>query len=144
MRRCSLEETELKKERRYEMNDNRAKRNRVKRPIIGAFLALLLLFAAGTAVPAQVRTRVFVQPRVFVGPRFFGFHPYPYTYYTYDPIAYQQERGYSDGLSRGKSDARHGKAEDPQAHNHYLDSNSLAYRNAFLQGYRDGFEGQRG
>jgi hypothetical protein len=112
--------------------------NRVKKLLLGAFAAILLFGAAPLTANAQ---SVVVRPRVFVVHRPF-FNPWwgsPY-YYTYtDPIAYQRETGYSDGLSRGKSDAKHGKAFDPDSHSHLRNSDSATYRDAFVQGYNDGY-----
>jgi hypothetical protein len=119
----------------------------------GPFVALVGVLILGGAlalgsVPAQAQVRphvrVFVTPRPFIHSGFYWGYPYYYPYATYDPIAYQKESGYSDGLSRGKSDAKHGKADDPNSHSHYRDSKSLAYREAFLQGYEQGFRDYRG
>jgi hypothetical protein len=125
----------------------------VKKFAIGAFAAGMLVVGA-LAAPAQAQVRgvrsggrVVVVRRPFFGPRFYGPGWWGYPYYGYygysyfgDPIAYQKEQGYSDGLSRGKDDAKHAKADDPTSHKHYQNSNSLAYRQAFLQGYNDGYQ----
>src|SRR5262245_37962172 len=128
--------------------------SRVKKFAIGAFAASMLMVGA-LAAPAQAQVRVVRQPRVvvvrrpFFGPRFYGWgYGWGYPYYGYgyaytDPIAYQKEMGYSDGLSRGKDDAKHGRPDEPDSHKHYRDSNSLAYRQAFLQGYNDGYMARR-
>jgi len=122
--------------------------NQIKGLIAGSFAAVLLLLGAGTMAATNAQTRVVVRPRsrVFVVNRPF-FHPwywgYPYSTYYADPIAYQREQGFSDGLSRGKDDARHGRPDDPNSHSHYRNSSSAAYREAFLQGYSDGYNGQR-
>lgn len=130
--------------------------NRVKRLVTRTVVAVILLLSAwavtGTTAQAQgrwhgyqrhnrvfVQPLVFIRPRVFVGPRF-GFYPRVYsTYVPYGGVAYQEELGYRDGLSRGKSDARHGEPYSPVSHSHYRNSNSLAYRDAFLRGYDVGF-----
>jgi len=120
--------------------------HRVRKFVVGAFVAVILLIGAGTVTTTNAQRRVVVQPRVFFVRRPF-FHPwysgYPYPYPYTDPIAYQKEQGYSDGLSRGKDDARHGRADDPNSHSHYRNSSSITYREAFLQGYTDGFNGVR-
>jgi len=121
--------------------------SQVRRLAAGAFVAVILLIGAGAVTTTQAQTRIVVRPRsrVFFVQRPF-FHswywgaPYP-VYYT-DPIAYQREQGYSDGLSRGKDDAKHGRANDPNSHSHYRNSSSVTYREAFLQGYSDGFHGE--
>jgi len=125
--------------------------NGIKRFAIGAFAAGMLMVGV-LAAPAQAQVRVarpggrvVVVRRPFFGPRFYGPGWWGYPYYGYgysysDPIAYQKEMGYSDGLSRGKDDAKHARADDPNGHKHYRDSSSLAYRQAFLQGYNDGYQ----
>jgi hypothetical protein len=125
--------------------------NGIKRFAVGAF-AVGMLMVGALAAPAQAQGRV-VRPggrvvvvrRPFFGPRFYGPGWWGYPYYGYgysygDPIAYQKEMGYSDGLSRGKDDAKHARADDPNSHKHYRDSNSLAYKQAFVQGYNDGYQ----
>ena len=128
---------------------------RARKPVMAAVVTVVLLLGAlvvtGTTAEAQGRfrgpARVVVVPRPFFHSGFYwGGYPYYSPYYrVYDPIAYQKEQGYSDGLSRGKSDAKHGKADDPNSHKHYRDSSSITYREAFLQGYNDGYSrGGRG
>lgn len=108
-----------------------------------ALVAVILLFGAWTTTAnAQVIVR---RPRVVVVQRPFFFPQYyPRYYHPIDPVAYQREQGYSDGLSRGKDDAKHGKANDPSSHKHYRDSSSINYREAFAQGYADGFRERMG
>jgi hypothetical protein len=117
----------------------------MKKVVAGAFVAIILLLGVGTLTTTQAQ-RVVVRPRVFIVHRPFvhtwGWgYPY-YPVYT-DPIAYQREQGYQDGFSRGKDDARHGRADDPNSHSHYRNSSSVTYREAFVQGYTDGFNGER-
>jgi len=127
--------------------------NRLKRLFVGILFSLLIVVGLGaagaTSTSAQTR-RVVVRPRVFVVQRpFFGGpwgwgYPYYGSYYTYtDPIAYQRERGFSDGFSRGRDDARHGRPSDPNSHKHYRNASSITYRNAFVQGYSTGFRDER-
>jgi hypothetical protein len=54
-----------------------------------------------------------------------------------DPIAYQREQGYNEGRSEGKKDAKKGRPAAPTGHKDYLKSSSLAYREAFVQGYNE-------
>jgi hypothetical protein len=61
-----------------------------------------------------------------------------------NPIARQRDKGYSDGHKRGREDAKDGKPESPERHDHYNKSDSLTYRQAFLQGYADGYSEQAG
>src|SRR5215472_10787392 len=96
--------------------------SRLKSLFVGSLFSLAIVLGLGiagaTSTLAQVRRVVVVRPRVFVAQRpFFGGpgwwgSPY-YGYGYYDPIAYQRERGFSDGFNDGKSDARHGKVSDP-------------------------------
>src|SRR5215471_6171519 len=129
--------------------------NRIKRLFVGSLFSLMIVLGLGAAgastTLAQVRRDV-VRPRVFVGgggpffrPWGWGWGPPYYGYYGYysDPIAYQRERGFSDGFNDGKSDARHGKVSDPNTHKHYRNASSITYRNAFLQGYTTAYKDQR-
>lgn len=59
------------------------------------------------------------------------------TYRSVDPIAYQKELGYSEGRGEGKEDAKKGRPANPTGHKDYLKSNSLAFRQAFVQGYNE-------
>jgi hypothetical protein len=68
---------------------------------------------------------------------------YPYwgsTVTVINPIAAQRESGYRDGHKRGREDAKHGREYLPASHDHYRDSHSYTYRQAFLQGYADGYD----
>lgn len=119
--------------------------SRTTKLIAGALFGLLIGLG-GFAVPAQAQRSVRVErvehPRVFVGGGF-GFFHRPWwgpNYVLVDPAAYEQDQGYRDGLSRGKSDAKHGRADDPNNHKHYRDADSLTYRNAFAQGYEAGYQ----
>lgn len=115
----------------------------IKKGVTSALVAVILLFGAwATTVNAQVR--VVRGPRVVVVNRPFFPHYYPRYYTVVDPIAYQREQGYSDGHSRGKDDAKHGRANDPNSHKHYRDSDSVNYREAFAQGYADGYRERMG
>ena len=123
--------------------------NRFKKIIAGAAIAFALLMGVSVTTANAQRLR-FGGPRVVIrtGPRFgFGFggyYPYGYPYYGYpyyavDPIAYQKEQGYSQGLKDGNSDAKKGLADNPESHKHFYNSSSMAYRDAFEQGYADGY-----
>jgi hypothetical protein len=126
--------------------------NRITGLFAGIVLAVLALLGFGAAGEASARAQVrVVRPPVVVVQRpFFGRPwwgwgwgpPYYYNQY-YDPIAYQREQGFRDGFNKGKSDARHGKPDDPNSHKDYRNSSSITYRNAFLQGYSTAFKDQR-
>jgi hypothetical protein len=126
--------------------------NGIKKFAIGAFAAGMLMVGV-LAAPAQAQVRAGFRPggrvvvvrRPFFGPRFYGPGWWGYPYYGYgysygDPIEYQKEMGYSDGLSRGKDDAKHARPDDPNSQKRYRNSSSLAYRQAFVQGYSDGYQ----
>jgi hypothetical protein len=122
--------------------------NSTKKVLTRTLLAVLLLFGVwSTGASAQVRVvqrpRVVVVNRPFF-PRFYPRYYSPRYYTVVDPIAYQKELGYSDGLSRGKDDAKHGKPNDPSTHKHYTNSESITYREAFAQGYADGYNQRMG
>jgi len=68
---------------------------------------------------------------------------YSTRYRAVDPIAYQREQGYNDGRDEGKKDAKKGRPADPTGHKDYLKSNSLAYREAFVQGYNERFREEK-
>jgi hypothetical protein len=114
----------------------------IKRLAMGALVALVLLTGFGTATIADAQDRVLRKPR-----RVIIYRPYrpfyrPYwdrTYVVVDPIAQQREEGYSDGRSAGKEDAKEGNEIDPEDHKDFRKSKSLAYREAFLRGYADGY-----
>ena len=121
--------------------------NNIKKLIIGLSCGVMLLVGAGIST-AQAQSRVVIRQRpIFVTRPYWGYRSFwgpgwGRTYYVADPIALQRESGYSDGLSRGKDDAKHGKPDAPASHKHYSDSHSLTYREAFLQGYADGYREQ--
>ena len=124
------------------------KPNRAKQLMIEAFVAVMLIAGVGLTT-AEAQNRVVYRPsRVIVyrthSPFWYRrydpfWSPYWGTYTYVDPITAQKEQGYSDGRSRGKKDAKKGLANAPESHDHYNDSNSLAYREAFLKGYADGY-----
>lgn len=124
------------------------KLNKVKSLIVGAFVGLMLLSGIGaTTADAQQRgfrrhgpVIVYRRPfRPFFGPRYWN-----RTVRVVDPIAQARESGYSDGHSRGKDDAKDEKPYSPESHKHYSKSDSQTYREAFLQGYADGYRERNG
>ena len=122
------------------------KSNLFRKGVTSALVAVILLLGAwSTTASAQVRFRRPGRVVVVQRPFFPRFYPNYYPYYrVYDPVAYQREQGYSDGHSRGKDDAKHGKANDPNSHKHYRNSDSINYREAFAQGYADGYRERMG
>jgi hypothetical protein len=120
---------------------------RIKQSVIGAFAAIMLLsgvFATTSEAQHRVRRRpprvIFVRPyNPFWYRRYDPFWDsfYSTRYTVVDPIAYQREQGYRDGRDEGKEDAKKGRPANPRGHKDYLKSNSLAYREAFIQGYTE-------
>jgi len=119
----------------------------IKTKVLGALAIVVLLVtaAAFTGTPVNAQGRHFHHSVVVVRrPFFFGGPYYPYYWggYYVDPVTSQREAGYQDGFSRGKSDAKKGLADNPASHKHFRNSSSITYRDAFQQGYNDGFAGQ--
>jgi hypothetical protein len=129
------------------------KLNKAKQLILGVFAAVLIMSGAltitaeaqnrGVNKPRRVPKRVFVYRPYY---RYYSpfYHPFsdPFwgsywgpTYRVVDPIAYQREQGYREGRDEGKDDAKEGRPANPTGHKDYLKSNSLAFREAFVQGY---------
>jgi hypothetical protein len=124
-------------------------KSRINQLVIGASFAIMLLSGA-VATTAEAQDRVIRRP-----PRVIVVRPYnPFWYRRYDPfwdpfystryrvvdpIAYQREQGYRDGRDEGKKDAKKGRPANPMGHKDYIKSNSLAYREAFVQGYNERF-----
>jgi hypothetical protein len=121
----------------------------VRSLIVSAVLGLMLLSGIGaTTADAQRRGRNHGPVIVYRPFRPLGWgwrDPFWYrTYTVVDPIAQARESGYSDGHKRGKDDAKDGKLNSPESHKHYRDSDSQTYRQAFLQGYADGYNERNG
>ncbi len=122
---------------------------RVKQIIMGGLAAIMLLSGVLTST-ADAQGRVIHRrpPRVIVvrpynpfwyrryDPFWDPFYP-RYQYQMVDPIAYQREQGYNEGRDEGKKDAKKGRPANATGHKDYLKSNSLAYREAFVQGYNE-------
>jgi len=111
--------------------------------VIGAFIAIMLLSGA-FATTAEAQVRVIRRPHRVIVYRTYDpfwyrrYDPfYASRYMAVDPIAYQREQGYNEGRSEGKKDAKKGLPANPTGHKDYLKSNSLAYREAFVQGYNE-------
>jgi hypothetical protein len=120
------------------------KLNGFKKLLMGTLVAVTFLMGIGTAT-AEAHGRGYNRPRraIFYRP----YRPFwgPYwgnTVRVVDPIASQREEGYSEGRSRGKDDAKEGRENDPDNHKKFNKSKSLAYREAFLKGYADGYRKQ--
>jgi len=123
-------------------------RSKIKKLIIGAFAAIILLVGAATTT-AQAQEVIIRPRRVIVYPTY---DPYwypiydPYWYpvcYTrvcvVNPASYEWSWGYREGRDEGKDDAEDGKPINPAGHKDFYKSGSYAYRQAFIQGYYDGY-----
>jgi hypothetical protein len=128
--------------------------NRVKKLIVGSFVAVLVAIGVmtttaeaqdrGVRKPRRVPQRIIVyRPyylyRPFYDPfydPFWGSYWGP-NYRVVDPIAWEREQGYREGRDEGKDDAKDGKPANPTGHKDYLKSDSLTYREAFIQGYNE-------
>lgn len=71
--------------------------------------------------------------------RYRRYDPFWDSYYprtvVVDPIAYQREREYRDGKGEGEEDARKDQPSNSKGHEDYRDSDSMAFREGFVQGY---------
>jgi hypothetical protein len=122
---------------------------RIKQLVISAFAAIMLLSGV-FATTAEAQGRVVRKP-----PRIIVYRPYnPFWYRRYDPfwdpfyhhrytvvdpIAYQREQGFREGRDEGEDDAEEGRPANPTEHKDYIKSNSITFREAFVQGYNEGY-----
>src|SRR5215467_6593793 len=122
--------------------------NRIKKALVGVGLLSGLLFAAGeipgTTALAQDRCNrggyVYTYPRTYPYGGYYG--GYPGGYYGGSgsgSFSYWQQRGYRDGLDRGREDARSGRYPTPNNSEHFRDGNG-AYRQGFARGYQIGYQ----
>jgi hypothetical protein len=109
------------------------------------------------------RGYVYVPPRVYTYPRTYpygGYYGGPYGGYYGGPyggyyggqdggyyggsgsFGYWEQKGYRDGLDRGREDARSGRYPTPNNSEHFRNGNA-AYRQGFARGYQVGY-GQYG
>ena len=125
--------------------------NIAKRLVMGAFVAVMLFAGVGLTT-ADAQTRVYRRPhRVIVYRPYYRpfynrfYNPFWDTYWgsTYtvvDPIAYQRDMGYSEGRDEGKDDAKKGRPANPTGNKHYINSDSAAFREAFVRGYNERYQ----
>lgn len=122
--------------------------NKVITLMMGVLLAAMLLVGFGTATaqaqqsashrpgPVEIYSPYQVETpdwgRAYWGSKAAGEHP----------TAQHRAPGYREGYKRGRDDARHAKAYAPDNHKHYSESGRTAYRQAFLEGYADGYDQQ--
>jgi len=58
---------------------------------------------------------------------------------SYDHLAHERDHAYHEGFERGTDDAEDARCLDPYHSHHYRHSHSVAYREAFVQGYEAGY-----
>ena len=125
------------------------KLNRMKKMILGAFVAVFLMSGV-LATTAEAQGRFVRRPHRVIIYRPINpfwhrrYDPFwgPSRYTVVDPVAARSEEGFSDGRSQGKKDAKKGFEADPTSHKDYIKSKSLAYRQAFVQGYEAGYRAE--
>ncbi|HEY7543912.1 MAG TPA: hypothetical protein VID27_03475 [Blastocatellia bacterium] len=123
------------------------KPNKVKTLIMGLSLVVMLLVGVGSTVAdAQGRRGGHRPHRVIIYRTYNPFwyrhyNPffYPGYYRTVDPVAYQREQGYREGKDEGKDDAKKDRPANPTGNKHYVKSDSIHFREAFVQGYNEGY-----
>lgn len=128
---------------------------KMKAFIIGIFLVSTFAVGFGT-VTADAQNRRHHghrPPRIIVYRHYspFWYRRYdpfwdPFYYRRYqvvDPIAYQKERGYDEGKDEGEEDAKKGRPANARGHKDYLKSDSIHFREAFVQGYNAGYQEER-
>ena len=126
------------------------KPNKIKALIMGLSLVVTLLIGVGsTTANAQNRRHGHRPPRIIV---YRNYNPFWYRYYdpfwspfypsyrTVDPVAYQRERGYREGKDEGKDDAKKGLPSNATGNKDYIKSDSIHFREAFIQGYNAGYQ----
>lgn len=125
--------------------------NKVESLFMGFFL--MVIFVAGfgtTTAEAQTRRGVRRPARIIVYRPYYNpfwyrrYDPFWDSYYyprvvVTDPVAYQREQGYREGKDEGEEEAKKGRPSNPKGHEDYLRSDSLNFREAFVQGYDAGY-----
>ena len=124
------------------------KHHKTKKLIMGLVLTVTLLVGVGLTT-AEAQSRRGHRPgRIFIYRNPFWYRHYdPFwnsyyspTYRVVDPIAYERERGYKEGRDEGKDDAKKDRPANATGHKDYLKSNSITFREAFIQGYNAGYQ----
>ena len=123
---------------------------KAKALIMGLSLVVTLLVGVGsTTANAQRRRGVHRPPRIIV---YRNYNPFWYRHYdpfwdpfypryqAVDPVAYQREKGYREGRDEGKDDAKKDRPANATGHKDYLKSDSIHFREAFVQGYNEGYQ----
>jgi hypothetical protein len=127
------------------------KTNKVKALMLGLSLVAMLLVGMGSTTTADAQNRRIRRPHRVIVYRHYS--PFWYRHYdpfydpfyasrfrVVDPIAYQKEQGFREGKSEGKDDAKKGLEANATGHKDYIKSNSVHFREAFVQGYAVGYQ----
>jgi len=124
----------------------------IKKLILGAVASVILLLGvANTTAQAQDKHHRYPRGGVY-GPYYPIYDPFyppvwdPFwgpRYKVLNPVAYEQEWGYREGRYEGMDDAKDGRPANPAGTKDYYKSDSYAYRQAFVQGYFDGYRKAR-
>lgn len=124
---------------------------KAKSLVMGFFLVSVFAFGLGsTTAEAQTRRVVRRPPRVIYYRPYYNpfwyrrYDPFWDSYYyprtvVVDPVAYAREQGYREGKNEGEEDARKGRPSNSKGHEDYLRSDSVNFREAFVQGYEEGY-----
>jgi hypothetical protein len=126
------------------------KSNKTKALILGFIFVITLLIGIGSITANAQNKGVVRRPnRVIVYRQYspFWYRHYdpfydPFYYSRFrvvDPVAYQKEQGFREGKHEGEKDAKKGIVANATGHKDYLKSNSIHFRQAFVQGYGDGY-----
>jgi hypothetical protein len=126
--------------------------NKVKALMLGLSLVAMLLVGFGSTTTADAQNRRIRRPhRVIV---YRNYSPFWYRHYSpfydpfynpfystrmVDPVAYQREQGFREGKDEGKDDAKKGLEANATGHKDFTKSNSVHFREAFVQGYAAGY-----
>jgi hypothetical protein len=126
------------------------KTNKVKALMLGLSLVAMLLVGMGSTSTADAQNRRIRRPHRVIVYRHFS--PFWYRHYdpfydpfyasrfrVVDPIAYQKEQGFREGKDEGEEDAEKGRIANATGHKDYVKSDSIHFRQAFVQGYNDGY-----
>jgi hypothetical protein len=126
------------------------KSNKTKALILGFVLVITLLVGIGSITADAQNKGVVRRPNRVIVYRHYSpfwyrhydpfYDPFYYSRYrVVDPIAYQKEQGFREGKHEGEKDAKKGRVANATGHKDYLKSDSMYFRQTFVQGYNDGY-----
>src|SRR5438105_15165159 len=97
--------------------------------VIGVVFALSMIFSVGMIPVTTAQAQIYER------------HERHERHERYDYR--ERDKGYRDGLDRGREDAHDRRSFDPNHSDHYRDGNR-AYRDGFRKGYAQGFRQNNG